>query len=763
MEEYLQALNPQQYDAVVYDDGPSLVIAGAGSGKTRVLTNKIMYLIQKGYDPRRILALTFTNKAANEMRERIAQLIGFSEASKLWMGTFHSMFLKILRFNTERIGFHANLTIYDTQDSKALIKAIIKDLQLNDKDYPVNTVMSIISSAKNALISPADYLRNQSFAERDKYNKRPSIANIYSIYQMRCKIANAMDFDDILYYTNVLFRDNEDVLEKYRNFFQYVLVDEYQDTNFAQHLIISKLSQANRKLCVVGDDAQSIYSFRGANISNILNLNRQYPDLKIFKLEQNYRSTQNILNAANSLIAKNTKQIPKRIFSDNNQGAKIQVIEAYSDFEESFIVANKISEMKMLQGGSYDDFAILYRTNAQSRVLEENLRKRNVPYKIYGGLSFYQRKEIKDALAYFRISVNPDDDEALCRIINYPTRGIGERTVSKLRTSAAENRRSIWSILNSPELLSADFNSGTKKKLDSFCEIIQGFIDESQQVDANELACKIYSVSGIVTSLYSENTPENISRQENLNELLNGIHQFVEENKERGDGVSMIDFLSEVSLATDQDGEEDDYPKVTLMTVHAAKGLEFRNIIVVGVEDELFPSDRAADIAEIEEERRLLYVAITRAKENCILTYAMTRYRNGQTHPCSRSRFINDIDPSLLAFPIRKNISMPKSDTYQQPKTWVIQRANRIFDSKSRVDNASSPKIKQNKMSEGGAFGVLDASELNKGTRVEHSIFGEGTVLDVDLKGTDSKVTIEFDNVGTKVLLTKYAKLAILK
>ncbi len=756
----MQDLNKQQYEAVVYDDGPSLVIAGAGSGKTRVLTNKIMYLINNGYDARRILSLTFTNKAAREMRERISMLVGAESASRLWMGTFHSMFLKILRFNADRIGFRPDFTIYDASDSKSALKHIIKDMKLNDKDYPVNTVASIISSAKNALLSPADYAADLTIAQRDRYKDRPSMSAIYERYQRNCKVSDAMDFDDILYYTNVLFRDNPDVLYKYQNFFQYVLVDEYQDTNFAQHLIVRKLGALHSKICVVGDDAQSIYSFRGANIRNILNLNREFPNLKIFKLEQNYRSTQNILNVANSLIEKNRNQIPKHIFSENAVGSKVQVIESYSDIEESYVVANKISEMKMLQNGEYDDFAVLYRTNAQSRVLEESLRKRNIPYRIYGGLSFYQRKEIRDALAYFRLTVNPNDNEALCRIINYPTRGIGEKTVEKLRQAASKARESIWNVLNG-DMSELKFNAGTQRKLALFRSLINGFIELGKTVGASDLAEDIYAKSGIIASLHTESeTPENISRLENLEELFNAIKQFVDSKNELGEtDNAMSDFLSEVSLATDQDNDaEDDSPKVMLMTVHASKGLEFKNVLIVGVEDELFPSMRATTDHEIEEERRLLYVAITRAKTNCVMTYAKMRYLNGSAHPCTCSRFIDDIDSRLLQLPfgrIQSN-SVGFDDTR---RTWYSPRKSTERFNKPVTITA---KVSVKTTAENQCFSVRRLDELAVGMKVEHQTFGMGVILAVDNSSQDTRITIKFDNMGEKTLLTKYAKLAIL-
>ena len=760
MEDFLQQLNPQQLAAVKYDNGPSLVIAGAGSGKTRVLTNKIMYLVKNGHDPRRIMALTFTNKAANEMRERIAGLIGLAEASKLWMGTFHSVFLRILHSNAERIGFTPNFTIYDASDSKSLIKTVIKDMQLDEKDYPANVVASIISRAKNSLVSPADYMRDTTLVNRDNAVKRPLVGEIYSKYWSRCQAANAMDFDDILFYTNILLRDHTDVLERYQDYFTYILVDEYQDTNFAQHLIVSQLCKKHRNLCVVGDDAQSIYSFRGANIRNILSLPKQYPDMKLFKLEQNYRSTKNILNAANSLISKNKEQIEKKIFSDNPTGNKIPVIEAFSDYEESYIVANKLLEIKMLQGGSFEDFAILYRTNAQSRVLEESLRKRNIPYRIYGGLSFYQHKEIKDALCYFRVAVNPHDDEALRRIINFPARGIGEKTLLKLRQCAVDGNVSMGEVIANLSNYSTGLNAGAVKKLESFKTLVQQFIDKNEEgANAYEMGCLIFSSTKILSSLYTDNTPENISKQENLNELLSAMQQFVDTHLEEGSqNIGLYDFLSEVSLATDQDAKgEDNQPRVTLMTVHAAKGLEFRNVIIVGVEDELFPSIHSSgNQAEIEEERRLLYVAITRAQENCVMTYAKSRYINGQTRLCSRSRFISDIDPDLLKMSV-SNSTEKKAENHNS--------------SRSFVPSFSSPKLRDLKpVSEARniarstpASTSQNSVPLKEGMRIRHDRFGEGVILKVDQQGSDEKIEVRFRNVETKTLLVKFAKFTILE
>ncbi len=528
MEDYLSQLNEPQRRAVEYLDGPALVIAGAGSGKTRVLTYKIVHLLYNGYEPYRILALTFTNKAAREMRERIEKLVGQQTASKLWMGTFHSVFSKILRINAERIGFKHDFTIYDQADSRSLVKTIIKDMQLDEKVYKPNVIQSAISAAKNALVSPQQYELDRDLMEADRRSRRPMLSKIYKAYKSRCFLAGAMDFDDLLYYTNVLLRDNPDLLAHYREYFRYILVDEYQDTNFAQHLIVSQLCNAANNLCVVGDDAQSIYSFRGANIKNILNLRKAYPNLVTFKLEQNYRSTQNIINAANSLIAKNKYQIPKRVFSENEIGNRIEVVKCYSDYEESFQVANRVAQRKIESGDSYDDFAILYRTNAQSRILEESLRKRNIPYRIYGGLSFYQRKEVKDATSYFRLAVNPDADEALRRIINTPARGIGETTVNKLVRAAIDKQMSIWKVITSVDSSELNINSGTRKKLDGFASLIQSFIDaNSAGNDAEALAVKIIRETQLLSNLISELTPESISKQENLNEVMNGVKEFV--------------------------------------------------------------------------------------------------------------------------------------------------------------------------------------------------------------------------------------------
>lgn len=780
MEDYLNKLNEQQRIAVEYIDGPSLVIAGAGSGKTRVLTYKIVYLLEKGVNPNHILALTFTNKAAREMKDRIAGLIGTELASRLWMGTFHSIFSKILRFNAERIGFKPDFTIYDTNDSRSLIKVIIKDMQLDDKVYNPAQIQSHISNMKNALISPANYESDNELRQADIRAKRPLTYAIYKAYWNRCKVAGAMDFDDLLFYTNILFRDNADVVEQYQNYFEYVLVDEYQDTNFAQHLIVSQLCKKHNKLCVVGDDAQSIYSFRGANINNILNLSRAYPDLKTFKLEQNYRSTQTIIGAANSLIEKNKYQIHKKVFSKSAVGSKISVIQSYSDYEEGYVVANQIIAVKAIQGSSYEDFAILYRTNAQSRVLEEALRKRNIPYRIYGGLSFYQRKEIKDAISYFRLTVNPNDDEALRRIINYPARGIGDTTVNKIQQAAIQKNVSMWDVVNNPVAYELSVNAGTLKKLQNFTSIIQAFIDNNNAgQNALELAQTILRDSTILASVHSDNTPENISKQENLSELLNGIKDFISTKQESGEenSIALTNFLAEVSLATDQDVTDENNigECVTLMTVHAAKGLEFRNVIIVGVEEELFPSAMSCDTVEgVEEERRLLYVAITRAKTNCTLTFASSRYRNGQTKQCQPSRFIRDIDSSYLSLS-QTSAMMGESGyaTSRHSSKWDFDdySSKPVFSkpAKPEFTNSSTKPLAQKQFNMKssstltiGDFNNHSVQELVEGMKIQHSRFGVGVINEIIVD--EEKIRVNFGELDeTKLLMLKFAKFKILE
>lgn len=600
LEKYLEGLNPEQLAAVTYLDGPELVIAGAGSGKTRVLTHKVMHLLAKGYEPWRILALTFTNKASREMRERIRSLVGDAPASKIWMGTFHSIFSRLLRQHADRIGYRSSFTIYDTNDSRSLIKIIVKDMGLDEKVYKPAIIQSEISRAKNMLVSPEAYALSPDIMEADRRARRGRTAEIYRAYRDRCIVSSAMDFDDLLYYTERLLRENQDILHHYQEYFRYVLVDEYQDTNFAQHQIIQLLTRENNALCVVGDDAQSIYSFRGANIRNILDLKQHYPDLATFKLERNYRSTQNITEAANRLIAANRYQIPKKVFSENEPGTPVEVMPSYSDYEESFLIANRIQQLKMRTSDSYENTAVLYRTNAQSRILEESLRKRNIPYRIYGGLSFYQRKEVKDAISYFRLSVNPNDDEALRRIINTPARGIGDTTLAKVTRAAMDSKASLWDVISDPDRFSLPVNSATLRKLSAFADLMTSFHSKAadESIPADEIARDIIGRTGLISSLIHENTPESVSRRENLIEVLNGVSEFVASKMEEGDSthIHLTDFLAEISLATDQDSIDDpDTEKITLMTAHAAKGLEFNNVFVVGVEEDLFPSALSQD------------------------------------------------------------------------------------------------------------------------------------------------------------------------
>ena len=654
MPDYIEELNESQRAAVLYGDGPSLVIAGAGSGKTRVLTYKIAYLLENGYNPWNILALTFTNKAAREMKERIARQVGEQRARYLWMGTFHSVFSRILRAEASHIGFTSQFTIYDSADSKSLLRSIIKEMGLDEKTYKPGSVQARISNAKNHLVSPSGYAANKEAYEADAAAKMPAIRDIYSRYWERCRQAGAMDFDDLLVYTYILFRDFPEVLARYREQFRYVLVDEYQDTNYAQHSIVLQLTKENQRVCVVGDDAQSIYSFRGADIDNILYFTKIYPDTKVFKLEQNYRSTQTIVRAANSLIEKNERQIPKEVFSEKERGEAIGVFQAYSDVEEGDIVTNKIAQLRREHDYGYSDFAILYRTNAQSRVFEEALRKRSMPYKIYGGLSFYQRKEIKDIIAYFRLVVNPNDEEAFKRIINYPARGIGDTTVGKIIKAATDNNVSLWTVLCEPITYGLTINKNTHTRLQGFRELIEQFMTEVAEKNAYEIGTAIIRQSGIINDVCQDNSPENLSRKENIEELVNGMNDFCAMRQEEGNtNVSLIDFLSEVSLLTDQDSDkEGDGEKVTLMTVHSAKGLEFRNVFVVGLEENLFPSGMAGDSPRaMEEERRLFYVAITRAEEHCFLSFAKTRFRYGKMEFGSPSRFLRDIDTRFLQLP----------------------------------------------------------------------------------------------------------------
>lgn len=779
--EYLEQLNPQQREAVEYCDGPQLVIAGAGSGKTRVLTYKIVHLLTQGYEPWRIMALTFTNKAAREMRDRIEALVGHDTARRLWMGTFHSIFSRILRQNAALIGFKPTFTIYDSADSKALIKQIIKDMNLDEKLYKPSTIQGVISMAKNALISPDAYAADPDLTAADRAARRPLTVDIYRTYRARCRVAGAMDFDDLLYYTNVLLKEHREVLAYYRDFFRYVLVDEYQDTNFAQHCIVTELCEKTNALTMVGDDAQSIYSFRGANIRNILNLRKAYPDLRIFKLEQNYRSTQNIVDAANSLIDKNREQIRKQVFSKNDVGPKIEVINCYTDYEEAGMTAERIARRKVEAGDTWDDFAILYRTNVQSRRLEEALRKRNIPYRIYGGLSFYQRKEIKDAIAYFRLAVNPDDDEALRRIINYPARGIGETTVGKLTRAAIEGRVSIWEVLNDPQKYMLSVNSGTARKLAGFRDLVAGFVEADRNgADAAALATMIISRTAMLTSLMTDTTPENMSKQENLQEILTNVQEFVDSRNEEGiSDVSMTDFLAEVSLATDQDDKEKNTegPKVTMMTVHASKGLEFGNVVIVGVEDDLFPSAMSqGSIAEIEEERRLLYVAITRAKRFCMMSYTSSRFRNGQSMACRPSPFLRDINPKYLKLMQGTAMTFDRSaerlDRYRESFHSSVGVHSVIDPVAARPQMPPRPRVTvgasaRNVTADTAPVGSGDFSrhtvgELADSMEILHERFGRGRIISIEDDPTGAKINVLFSGADQKKLMLKFARFKIL-
>lgn len=757
MKDFLEQLNDSQREAVLYTEGPLMVIAGAGSGKTRVLTYKIAHLLNKGMEANHILALTFTNKAAREMRERIDQIVGESTGRRLWMGTFHSIFSRILRIESSLLGFSSSFTIYDSTDSKNLVKSIIKEMQLDDKIYRPGVVQNRISNAKNALISWRSYAQTKDLIEQDNHSRMPLIREIYRQYQARCFQAGAMDFDDLLMYTNILFRDHPEILAKYQHIFQYVLVDEYQDTNFAQHLIVTRLCEKHRRICVVGDDAQSIYSFRGANIDNMLKFKQVYPECKYIKLEQNYRSTQNIVNAANSLIRKNKEQIAKTVFSENEPGEKIELYSAFSDYEEGYSVAMRIKDMQYgSKHYSYEDFAVLYRTNAQSRILEEALRKLNIPYKIYGGLSFYQRKEIKDVIAYMRLLVNPHDEEAIKRVINYPTRGIGEVTVNKLKEAAIKHNTSLWTVIENPQKYEVDINKGTGKKIGLFHQMMQELMDENLKTEAEVITTQIIKKTGIASSFVMDNSVEGKSKQQNLEELVKGVAEYTQLRKEEGrEQVALADFLSEIALLTDQDNDrEENSNKVTLMTIHAAKGLEFNNVFIVGLEEELFPSHfSSSNEREIEEERRLFYVAITRAKENCVLTYSKSRFRNGQSTQCRPSRFLSDIDPRFLKAKLEQQVSEKENSSYQSPAASSLRKLRPLKEPTTQAAPAT-PAPQE---------GVLvdTIGELKVGSIVSHSRFGKGEVL--SLENDPEKAVVDFKNVGEKKLLLKFARLTIIE
>ena len=773
--EILQQLNESQRRAVEYCDGASLVIAGAGSGKTRVLTYKIAWLMEQGMAPWEILALTFTNKAAREMKERIGQLVGHERARYLQMGTFHSVFARILRAEAQHIGYQSNFTIYDQTDARSLVRTIIKEMQLDDKVYKPASVADRISMAKNHLMLPQAYAES-AWAKDDATQKRPQVANIYIRYAERCRQANAMDFDDLLVQTWILFKQHEDVRQKYVEKFQFVLVDEYQDTNFAQQAIVYQLTKERQKVCVVGDDAQSIYSFRGANIDNILNFQNLYKDVQLFKLEQNYRSTQLIVQAANSLIRRNERQIPKNVFSKNEHGEKLQLKPAYSDKEEALIVCQDIKRLRREDHCNWSDFAILYRTNSQSRSFEEEMLKDNIPYRIYGGLSFYQRKEIKDVIAYFRLIANPNDEEAFKRIINYPARGIGDTTVGKIIQTAQTYGVSLWQVIKEPVLFPMQVSKATMTKIQAFRELIEGWIGRVPTEDAYTLGHDIIMNSGISKDIYSGRNPEDISRQENLEEFLGGMKDFVDSRREedRGEEVYLTDFLQEVALLTDLDSEEGDgNDKVTLMTIHSAKGLEFPTVFVVGLEENIFPSPMCTNsMRELEEERRLLYVAITRAEKHCILTCAQNRFRYGRMEYDTPSRFIRDIDPELLDVESesRGQGRSRSPEWMQNPRPVATQfkadpkpRAVAPRQPEKPVD-PFGPNFKRvyNAVAPRPMASAPSAGELREGCRIEHQRFGIGTVLKIEGTGENTKATVEFRNAGTKQLLLKFAKFKII-
>ncbi len=799
----LNDLNDAQRAAVEYIDGPSLVIAGAGSGKTRVLTYKIAYLLSQGMKPWSIMALTFTNKAAREMKERIGKLVGDDLAQHLYMGTFHSIFSRILRAEAEHIGFNNNFTIYDESDSRSLLKAIIKEMGLDDKAYKPAAVHARISMAKNNLVTAEAYDSDPAILEQNKRARMPAIGKIYVAYVQRCRQANAMDFDDLLMLTFQLFRDHEEIRQKYAGRFDYILVDEYQDTNHVQMSIVMQLCKEKLRVCAVGDDSQSIYSFRGANIDNILNYQKQLPGTQLFKLEQNYRSTQTIVEAANSLIHHNRNQIQKEVFSKNDKGEKILYKPAYSDKEEALIVAKNIQRIKRQDDCGYDQFAILYRTNAQSRSFEEEFRKQGIPYRIYGGLSFYQRKEIKDIIAYFRLVANPDDEEAFKRIINYPARGIGAATVMKIADCAHQNRVSFWEVIGNVEHYGLNVNKGTQTKLENFRLLISSFIDRSHTLDVYELGDAIIRESRISEDIMSGKNADDLARQENLEEFLSGMQTFVAGRQEEGrmDEAYLTDYLQDVALLTDADSEgEKDEPRVSLMTIHAAKGLEFATVFVVGLEENIFPSPLAAvSVRELEEERRLLYVAITRAEKHCILTNAKNRFRYGKMEFDNPSRFIDEIDASLIEggeeapessfgggrssyggygseggyggrMPWDRDRSGYRRE-YQNAKPVASQfmadpkpgfKSVRAVNAVHRImgDTASSSSVASSGSSVSNASSA--AGSLCEGCRIEHHRFGIGTVLKIEGTGENTKATVEFQNAGTKQLLLKFAKFTIL-
>lgn len=771
MEKYLEQLNDAQRAPVLQKDGAMIVIAGAGSGKTRVLTFRIAYLMSQGVDPFNILALTFTNKAAREMKGRISSIVGSSEAKNLWMGTFHSIFAKILRFEADKLGYPSNFTIYDTQDSQSVIRSVIKEMSLDKDVYKYKQVYSRISSYKNSLITVKAYFNNPELMEADAMAKMPRLGDIYKSYVDKCFKAGAMDFDDLLLKTNELLTRFPDVLAKYQNRFRYILVDEYQDTNHSQYLIVRALSDKFQNICVVGDDAQSIYAFRGANINNILNFQKDYDDVKVYRLEQNYRSTKNIVNAANSVIEKNKTRLDKEVWTDNVEGNKILVNRTMTDGDEGRFVASSIFENKMNHQLKEGDFAVLYRTNAQSRAIEDALRKKDIPYRIYGGLSFYQRKEIKDVLSYLRLVLNPKDEEALKRVINYPARGIGGTTMDRLIIASNHYNRSIFEVMKNIDKIDLKINSGTKSKLLDFVALIESFQVLNHNYDAFTITEHVIKKTGLYQELKKDGTPEGIARIENIEELLNGMRDFVEEQKEIADATgSLSEFMEDVALATDLDNDKGDDDRVALMTVHLAKGLEFPYVYIVGMEEDLFPSGMNMNSrSELEEERRLFYVALTRAEKQAYLTYTQSRYRWGKLIDAEPSRFIEEIDERHLEYltPITENRYKPllnadifdevdhsklrlRKPTAGKPPTGPTEEQLRKL---RRLKPVTSDTNKN--------FSAEDAN-LSIGTMVEHVRFGKGKILKIEGVGADTKAEINFDNGGLKKLLLRFAKLKVL-
>ncbi|MGM0665707.1 MAG: ATP-dependent helicase [Bacteroidota bacterium] len=759
---YLDELNEAQKTAVVNTDGPSLVIAGAGSGKTRVLTYRIAHLLNKGVPAHSVLALTFTNKAAREMKERITAIAGYNNSRYLWMGTFHSIFARILRSEADRLGYPSSYTIYDATDSRSLVRTIIREMGLDDKVYKPAAVASRISAAKNNLLTAREYASNRSITTRDSMAKVPMLSEIYLRYASRCYKSGAMDFDDLLMNTNILFRDHPDVLETYQERFKYILVDEYQDTNYAQYLIIKGLSAKHRNLCVVGDDAQSIYSFRGARIENILNFRNDYPDYALYKLERNYRSTKTIVNAANSIILHNKGQISKTVYSENILGNRIRLMESMTDGEEGFRIASDIFDRSISEQVKWEEFAVLYRTNAQSRIFEETFRKKNIPYKIYGGLSFYERKEIKDILAYLRMIINPGDEEALRRTINYPRRGIGKTTIDRIFETAASGQHTAWEIISKPSAYSSLLTPATWKRVKVYTDLVNSLASECSSENAYDAAMKAATATGIMKELREGETPEEVSRYENLQELLNAIREFTDEAETNGEPSGLASYLESVALLTDRDTEkEEDRNKVTLMTMHSAKGLEFRHVYIAGLEENLFPSIMSlSENTGLEEERRLFYVAITRAKEQATLSYALNRYKWGKLENCKPSRFLAEIDEDYLEYP--DNRAKNTRISSDRAKRYPDHGQAGLSERKTGYEAFPGRKLKRVGSSAGlnsGNNQPAVEADLKEGSIVYHDRFGRGTIISIDGEAPNTTALVNFDKSGEKKLLLRFARL----